>query len=97
MVQVLGVNLKEAAWFSAVPWAMMAAVGFVAGGCSDFLVQHGVTVTTTRKIMQVEYHSTIRINLFLMFSLLPGRLGPGALPLKQVHPLVFGGYFFHAQ
>lgn len=70
MVQVLGVNLKEAAWFSAVPWAMMAAVGFVAGTCSDFLVQHGVTVTSTRKIMQVEYHSTIRINLFLMFALL---------------------------
>jgi ACS family sodium-dependent inorganic phosphate cotransporter len=38
-VQVLGVNLKDAAWFSAVPWAMMAAVGFVAGASSDVLVQ----------------------------------------------------------
>lgn len=49
---VLGVNLKDAAWFSAVPWAMMAAVGFVAGACSDTLVRAGVSVTTTRKIMQ---------------------------------------------
>ncbi|CAK9213377.1 unnamed protein product [Sphagnum troendelagicum] len=49
---VLGVNLKDAAWFSAVPWAMMAAVGFIAGACADFLIQSGVTVTTTRKIMQ---------------------------------------------
>ena len=51
-VQVLGVNLKDAAWFSAVPWAMMAAVGFVAGTSSDLLVQAGASVTTTRKIMQ---------------------------------------------
>jgi ABC-type uncharacterized transport system permease subunit len=51
-VQVLGVNLKDAAWFSAVPWAMMAAVGFVAGASSDVLVQRGVSVTTTRKLMQ---------------------------------------------
>lgn len=49
---VLGVNLKDAAWFSAVPWAMMAAVGFVAGASSDVLVQRGVSVTTTRKLMQ---------------------------------------------
>lgn len=45
-------NLKDAAWFSAVPWAMMAGVGFMAGACSDSLVQVGVSVTTTRKIMQ---------------------------------------------
>lgn len=49
---VLGVNLKDAAWFSAVPWAMMAAVGFIAGASSDFLVQSGVSLTTTRKLMQ---------------------------------------------
>lgn len=49
---MLGVNLKDAAWFSALPWAMMAAVGFVAGASSDTLVQAGVSVTTTRKIMQ---------------------------------------------
>lgn len=52
MEQVLGVNLKDAAWFSAVPWAMMAAVGFIAGASSDFLVQSGVSLTTTRKLMQ---------------------------------------------
>lgn len=48
----MGVNLKDAAWFSAVPWAMMAVVGFVAGSCSDSLVKAGVSVTITRKIMQ---------------------------------------------
>lgn len=48
----MGVNLKDAAWFSAVPWAMKAAVGFVAGAISDVLVQRGVSVTTTRKFMQ---------------------------------------------
>eukprot|EP00250_Pteridium_aquilinum_P002103 c12306_g2_i1 orf=290-1948(-) len=49
---VYGVNLKQAAWFSAVPWAMMAAVGCVAGSCSDFLIESGLNITTVRKIMQ---------------------------------------------
>ncbi|KAJ7524779.1 hypothetical protein O6H91_17G021200 [Diphasiastrum complanatum] len=49
---VLGVNLKQAAWFSALPWAMMATIGLVAGAASDFLVQTGVSVTAIRKIMQ---------------------------------------------
>eukprot|EP01018_Ginkgo_biloba_P034255 Gb_13176 [translate_table: standard] len=49
---IYGVNLKQAAWFSAIPWAMMAALGYVAGASSDFLVQSGFTVTFVRKIMQ---------------------------------------------
>lgn len=49
---IYGVNLKQAAWFSAMPWAMMAALGYVAGAWSDFLVQSGFTVTFVRKLMQ---------------------------------------------
>lgn len=49
---VLGVNLKEAAWFSAAPWAMMGLAGFFAGACSDRLIQMGVSITNVRKIMQ---------------------------------------------
>ena len=93
-MQVLGVNLKEAAWFSAVPWAMMAAVGFVAGACSDFLVQHGVTVTTTRKIMQVKYHSTIRINLFLIFLCYPKDLGPVHFLSNKYSPFLLEGILY---
>lgn len=49
---VYGVNLKEAAWYSAIPWAMMATLGFIAGVSSDFLIDSGLSVTTVRKIMQ---------------------------------------------
>lgn len=49
---VFDVNLKQAAWFSAIPWASMAFAGYVAGACSDFLIQSGYTVTVVRKIMQ---------------------------------------------
>lgn len=49
---IYGVNLKQAAWFSAMPWAMMAALGYVAGAWSDFLVQSGFNVTFVRKLMQ---------------------------------------------
>ncbi|KAH7836859.1 hypothetical protein Vadar_006592 [Vaccinium darrowii] len=46
------VDLRQAAWFSAVPWSMMALVGYFAGVLSDMLIQRGITVTLTRKIMQ---------------------------------------------
>ncbi|KAH9324773.1 hypothetical protein KI387_004951, partial [Taxus chinensis] len=49
---IYGVNLKQAAWFSAIPWAMMAALGYVAGSWSDILIQSGLTVTFVRKLMQ---------------------------------------------
>ncbi|CAA2980233.1 probable anion transporter 4, chloroplastic isoform X1 [Olea europaea subsp. europaea] len=48
------VDLREAAWFSAVPWSMMAVVGYFAGFWSDMMIQRSISVTLTRKIMQVE-------------------------------------------
>ncbi|KAJ9565314.1 hypothetical protein OSB04_001280 [Centaurea solstitialis] len=50
--QIYHVDLRQAAWFSAVPWSMMALVGYFAGVFSDKLIQGGMTVTLTRKIMQ---------------------------------------------
>lgn len=49
---VYHVDLRRAAWFSAVPWTMMALVGYFGGACSDMLIQQGISVTLTRKIMQ---------------------------------------------
>ncbi|KAK3026321.1 hypothetical protein RJ639_041009 [Escallonia herrerae] len=46
------VDLRQAAWFSAVPWSMMALMGYFAGVWSDMLIQNGTSVTLTRKIMQ---------------------------------------------
>lgn len=46
------VDLTQAAWFSAVPWSMMAIVGYFGGAWSDILIQRGLSVTMTRKIMQ---------------------------------------------
>ncbi|XP_019057824.1 PREDICTED: probable anion transporter 4, chloroplastic isoform X2 [Tarenaya hassleriana] len=49
---VYHVNLRQAAWFSAVPWSMMAFTGYIAGFWSDLLIRRGTSVTLTRKIMQ---------------------------------------------
>ncbi|XP_078178617.1 putative anion transporter 3, chloroplastic isoform X1 [Carex rostrata] len=49
---IYGVNLREAAWFSALPWVMMAVLGYVAGAWSDMMIKNGISVTSTRKIMQ---------------------------------------------
>ncbi|XP_044473042.1 probable anion transporter 3, chloroplastic [Mangifera indica] len=49
---VFNVNLKQAAWFSAVPWGTMAVCGYVAGKASDSLIKAGYPVTLVRKIMQ---------------------------------------------
>ncbi|XWS55562.1 hypothetical protein CRYUN_Cryun09bG0010800 [Craigia yunnanensis] len=49
---VFNVNLKQAAWFSAVPWGTMAVSGYVAGVVSDSLIKAGYSVTLVRKIMQ---------------------------------------------
>lgn len=46
-------NLKQAAWFSAVPWGTMAVSGYVAGATSDSLIKAGYSLTLVRKIMQV--------------------------------------------
>jgi ACS family sodium-dependent inorganic phosphate cotransporter len=51
--QVVGLNLREAAWFSALPWATMAASGIVAGTLADNLINsRGWSVTATRKLIQ---------------------------------------------
>ncbi|KAF3964668.1 hypothetical protein CMV_011063 [Castanea mollissima] len=49
---VFNVNLKQAAWFSAVPWGTMALSGYVAGATSDYLIKAGINLTLVRKIMQ---------------------------------------------
>uniref|UniRef100_A0A3Q7I0V3 Major facilitator superfamily (MFS) profile domain-containing protein n=1 Tax=Solanum lycopersicum TaxID=4081 RepID=A0A3Q7I0V3_SOLLC len=46
------VDLRQAAWFSAVPWSMMALTGYFAGFLSDMMIQRGISVTLTRKVMQ---------------------------------------------
>ncbi|KAK8685328.1 hypothetical protein V6N13_041331 [Hibiscus sabdariffa] len=49
---VFNVNLKQAAWFSAVPWGTMAVSGYIAGAISDALIKAGYSITSVRKIMQ---------------------------------------------
>ncbi|GAB4833951.1 Probable anion transporter 3, chloroplastic [Ancistrocladus abbreviatus] len=49
---VLNVNLKQASWFSAVPWGMMAVSGYIAGAASDYLIKAGYSLILVRKIMQ---------------------------------------------
>ncbi|PQQ12837.1 putative anion transporter 3 chloroplastic [Prunus yedoensis var. nudiflora] len=48
----LRVNLKQAAWFSAVPWGTMAVSSYIAGAASDSLIKAGYSLTLVRKIMQ---------------------------------------------
>lgn len=57
--QLFNVNLKQAAWFSALPWGTMAVSGYFAGSASDFLIRTGHSVTSVRKIMQVIIKSAI--------------------------------------
>lgn len=49
---VLHVNLKEAAWFSAIPWGVMAVSSYVAGSASDYLTKAGYSLIFVRKLMQ---------------------------------------------
>lgn len=49
---VLNVNLKQAAWLSAVPWGIMALSGYIAGAASDYMIRAGCSLTFVRKIMQ---------------------------------------------
>lgn len=58
LVQIFHVDLRQAAWFSAVPWSVMAIMGYFGGLWSDILIQSGISVTLTRKIMQV-WHSSV--------------------------------------
>ncbi|EMS57304.1 putative anion transporter 2, chloroplastic [Triticum urartu] len=49
---VYNVNLKQAAWFSAIPWGVMALSGYVAGASADFMIKSGLSIVRIRKIMQ---------------------------------------------
>ncbi|KAK3445129.1 hypothetical protein EUGRSUZ_B02783 [Eucalyptus grandis] len=49
---VFNINLKQAAWFSAVPWGTMAVSGYIAGAASDNLIKAGYSLTLVRKVMQ---------------------------------------------
>ncbi|KAL6841581.1 hypothetical protein ACP4OV_028724 [Aristida adscensionis] len=49
---VYDVNLKQAAWFSAIPWAVMAISGYVAGASADYLIKSGLSIVRVRKLMQ---------------------------------------------
>lgn len=51
--QATGVDLRQAAWFSALPWAVMAAASIVAGRVADSLASNGLDTTRLRKLMQV--------------------------------------------
>ncbi|KAI5414151.1 hypothetical protein KIW84_058336 [Lathyrus oleraceus] len=42
----------QAAWFSAIPWVVMAIMTYLADFLSDMMIQRGTSVTLTRKIMQ---------------------------------------------
>ncbi|GFY93195.1 phosphate transporter 4;2 [Actinidia rufa] len=65
---VFNVNLKQAAWFSAVPWGTMAISGYIAGAMSDFLIKAGYSVTSVRKIMQTPVVASIFITVALSLS-----------------------------
>jgi len=47
-----GLSIVHSGLFSAAPWLSMIAVGNVAGSVADWMFQRGVSVTTTRKLMQ---------------------------------------------
>jgi ACS family sodium-dependent inorganic phosphate cotransporter len=51
------VDIRQAAWFSAVPRVVMAIMNYLAGFWSDMMIQSGTSVTLTRKIMQVCQYS----------------------------------------
>jgi hypothetical protein len=53
--------LKQAAWFSAIPWAVMALSGYVAGASADYLIKSGFSTVRVRKIMQVRESSEISL------------------------------------
>jgi len=49
---VQGLSIANAGLFSAVPWLTMFAVGNVAASVADRMIQRGVSVNTTRKLLQ---------------------------------------------
>ncbi|XP_045797315.1 probable anion transporter 4, chloroplastic [Trifolium pratense] len=51
-LKVYRVDIRQAAWFSAVPWVVMAIMNYLAGFWLDMMIQSGTSVTLTHKIMQ---------------------------------------------
>ena len=49
---VHGVSIANSGLFAAAPWLTMFVVSNLAGTAAERMVRHGVSVTTTRKIMQ---------------------------------------------
>ncbi|XP_048539089.1 probable anion transporter 2, chloroplastic [Triticum urartu] len=49
---VYNVNLKQVAWFSSIPWGVMALSGYVAGASADLIIKSGLSIGRVRKIMQ---------------------------------------------
>ena len=49
---VQGLSIAESGLFSAAPWLTMVVLGNLAAAMADRLIQRGVSVTTTRKLMQ---------------------------------------------
>ena len=49
---VQGLSIANAGVFSAAPWLAMFLVSNIAAGASDRMIQHGVSVALTRKVMQ---------------------------------------------
>ena len=47
LLQVYHVDLRQAAWFSAVPWTVMAIMGYIGGLWSDTMIRNGMSVTLT--------------------------------------------------
>jgi len=50
--EVQGLSIANAGLFSAAPWLAMFVVTLAAGSISDWMIGRGVSVTTTRKLMQ---------------------------------------------
>ena len=50
--EVQGLSIANAGLFSAAPWLAMIVVTNVGGSLSDLLIQRGLSVTATRKLMQ---------------------------------------------
>jgi ACS family sodium-dependent inorganic phosphate cotransporter len=49
---VQGLSIANSGLFSAAPWLTMFATGNLAGSVADKMIRRGVSVTTTRKLMQ---------------------------------------------
>ncbi|GAQ79523.1 phosphate transporter [Klebsormidium nitens] len=66
--QVLKADLRQAASFAALPWAVMAAAGYMAAVIADSLASKGFSVTAIRKIMQSIGNVGPAIAIFVMLS-----------------------------